>query len=222
MAEDLKKGFLLYFDYRRHLSLLSNEERGRLLMALFDYAETGKAPELEGSAVQMAFSFIASQLDRDAAKYAETCQKRREAGQKGGRPKKPKALNEKAKKANGFSENQRKAKKADTDTDTDNDTDKETEKKTETEAYMNYGGILADSPLFQKPTLNEIRSYCQEQNFHVDPERFYNYYEGVGWKLGKSPVVDWRAVLRNWEKSEEKTAVSDPINAQWFPKVEQF
>lgn len=124
MAKELQKSFMLYLDYRNHLSLLSDEERGRLLMALFDYAEREQEPELSGASL-MAFSFIRAQMDRDAAKYAEKVQKRREAGKQGGRP--PKAIEsnekqEKAKKANGFSENQTEAKKPYTDTVTDTDT----------------------------------------------------------------------------------------------------
>ena len=49
-----KKGFLLYYDYRKHLALLNDEERGKLLMALLDYGEHGTQPELEGAAL-MAF-----------------------------------------------------------------------------------------------------------------------------------------------------------------------
>ena len=71
MAQDAKKGFLLYYDYRKHLALLSDEDRGKLLMALLDYGEHGTQPELEGAAL-MAFSFIQAQMDRDAEKYAET------------------------------------------------------------------------------------------------------------------------------------------------------
>lgn len=125
MAQDIKKGFVLYYDYRKHLSLLSDEERGRLLMALLDYGEHGSKPELEGAAL-MAFSFITGQMDRDATKYEETCRKRSEAGRLGGRPSKAKGLDGKAKEANGFQDNQKKAKKANTETDTDTETETET------------------------------------------------------------------------------------------------
>lgn len=37
MAE--KKGFVIYFDWREQFELLPPEDRGKLLMALLDYAE---------------------------------------------------------------------------------------------------------------------------------------------------------------------------------------
>ena len=134
MTQENQKSFMLYYDYRKHLSILTDEERGKLLMALFDYGETKKEPELEGAAL-MAFSFIACQMDRDSEKYAKTVQKRREAGQKGGRPK-ANGSGEKAKKANGFSENQSEAKKPDTDTVTVTDTVTDTT----TSPYIPQGG----------------------------------------------------------------------------------
>ena len=117
MGHEKKKGFVLYYDYRQHLALLNNEERGQLLTALLDYGELGNEPKLEGAAL-MAFSFIRWQMDRDAAKYDETCRKRSEAGKQGGRPK-AKESDEKqteAKKANAFLEKQTEAKKADINT----------------------------------------------------------------------------------------------------------
>lgn len=127
MAQDAKKGFLLYYDYRKHLALLSDEDRGKLLMALLNYGERGDMPEdLDGMAF-MAFSFITGQMDRDAQKYADTCRKRSEAGKQGGRPKKETGKQDKAKKANGYSEKQTEAKKGDTEKETDTETVTETD-----------------------------------------------------------------------------------------------
>lgn len=78
-----KKSFMLYYDYREQLALLTDEERGRLLMAILDYGETGAEPELDG-ATRMAFSFIRAQMDRDAEKWEQTRQARARAGQQGG------------------------------------------------------------------------------------------------------------------------------------------
>lgn len=129
MAADTKRSFVLYYEYRQHLLYLSDEERGKLLMALLEYGENGTEPTLEGAAL-MAFSFIRAQMDRDAQKYAETCRKRSEAGRMGGRPPSAKDENKKqseAKKANAFSEKQIEAKKADNENDNENDNDNENE-----------------------------------------------------------------------------------------------
>ena len=59
---------------------------------------------------------------------------------------------------------------------------------------------------FQKPSVDDIRSYCQERGNKVDPEQFYNFYESKGWLVGKSPMKDWRAAVLTWEKREKEVA----------------
>lgn len=58
-----------------------------------------------------------------------------------------------------------------------------------------------DEKRFAKPTLEQVKQYCLERNNNVDSERFINYYESNGWKVGKSPMKDWKAAVRNWERS---------------------
>ena len=57
---------------------------------------------------------------------------------------------------------------------------------------------------FQKPSLDEIRQYCISRGNKVDPEQFFNFYESKGWIIGKSPMKDWRAAVRTWEKREKE------------------
>lgn len=92
-----KSSFLIYHEYREPLKLLTDEQRGQLLMALIDYSESGVVPELDGISM-MAFSFIQSQMDRDSKKYENRCSSNRENGKKGGRPKKENDLEENPKK----------------------------------------------------------------------------------------------------------------------------
>lgn len=53
---------------------------------------------------------------------------------------------------------------------------------------------------FSKPSLEEVKKYCQERNNKVDAESFINYYESVGWKVGKNKMRDWKAAVRTWER----------------------
>jgi hypothetical protein len=91
-----KKSFVLYCDYREHIKLLSVEDKAALLDAIFAYA-SGEDVELEG-AVGMAFSFITSQMERDAVKWEKKREKLRQNGAKGGLAK---ARNAKQKVAKG-------------------------------------------------------------------------------------------------------------------------
>ena len=79
-----KSSFVLYHDMRGPLELLSDEERGRLFSAIFAYSEDGVEPNFTGS-LQLAFAFVRTALDRDAAAWEDKVQKRREAGSMGGK-----------------------------------------------------------------------------------------------------------------------------------------
>lgn len=59
----------------------------------------------------------------------------------------------------------------------------------------------ATRKVFVKPTPSEIQIYVDEHNLQVDVERFFDYYEGNGWKVGKNPMKDWKATARNWSRN---------------------
>lgn len=69
---------------------------------------------------------------------------------------------------------------------------------------------------FVKPTIEEIKAYCQERNNSVDADRFFNYYEGQGWKVGKNPMKDWKAVVRTWEKNNFNQPKKEKINFSFY------
>ena len=88
MKANERKGFILYFNFAKQLRMLSMEERGELITAIFDYAEHGRTEEQLSPCAELAFSFIADVLDLDRADYEARCEQNRENGKKGGRPKK--------------------------------------------------------------------------------------------------------------------------------------
>ena len=53
--------------------------------------------------------------------------------------------------------------------------------------------------VFRKPTLEEVQAYCKERKNNVDAQRFIDFYESKGWKVGTSPMKDWKASVRTWE-----------------------
>ena len=56
------------------------------------------------------------------------------------------------------------------------------------------------SKKFIPPTLEEVTAYCQERHNNVDPQKFLDHYESVGWKKSTgTKVVNWQACVRTWE-----------------------
>ena len=102
VAEDRDR-FYIYTDYEEQLKMLTEEQIGRVFMALYHYFHTGEKLVQEQE-VNMMLSFMTSKLDKDAKYYARKVERRREAGRKGGeasaRKREQKRLAEEANQAN--------------------------------------------------------------------------------------------------------------------------
>lgn len=58
------------------------------------------------------------------------------------------------------------------------------------------------SQQFQKPTFDEVASYCAERGNSIRPQAFLAHYESNGWKVGPNPMKNWKAAVVTWENKE--------------------
>ncbi len=186
----MKTSFVLYHDIRSALELLTDAQRGKLFLAILNYSERGETPELNDSALEMAFAFIRNTLDRDAAAWEEKRQKRIAAGSLGG---KQTAAN----RANAAFAEQTKQSQANQAV--------PAPVPVPVPVPAPVPGIcISDKPRraarFIPPTVDEVRTYCRERGNAVDPVRFVDYYSANGWKVGRNRMSDWRAAVRTWER----------------------
>lgn len=67
---------------------------------------------------------------------------------------------------------------------------------------------------FIKPSVSEIddyaKTYLKEKGYLVsfNPESFFDFYESKGWFVGKNKMKDWKAAVRNWINSDNKSSKS--------------
>ena len=65
----------------------------------------------------------------------------------------------------------------------------------------------ADKPRrFIKPTVEEIAEYCKERQNKINPQSFFDWNESKGWRVGNSPMKDWKAAIRTWEQRDKANA----------------
>ncbi|GGK19041.1 hypothetical protein GCM10007962_11540 [Yeosuana aromativorans] len=74
---------------------------------------------------------------------------------------------------------------------------------------------INDIKLDQPKNENEVIDFFEKEHWpELEAKKFYNHYQGIGWKVGgKTKIVDWQATARNWilkadELKEEKTMVT--------------
>lgn len=192
----------VYTDFAETMEALSDAERGRLFMSMLQYASTGEAGTLSG-AERFVWPIAKQNIDRAQAEL----EKRAENGRKGGRPKKANESGEKQPKATESKKKQTKDNK-----------DKDKDKENNIIPLSPNGDIppKGERPpvkRFIKPTADEVRAYCAERGNRVDAQAFVDFYEAKGWKVGSSPMKDWKAAVRTWEKRDaerKQSAMSRP------------
>lgn len=165
---------------------LTDEERGRLFLAMLKYAEDGTIPAFDGNE-RFVWAIARQGIDREAA----FLQKQMENGSKGGRPKKthenPTEPTETQQNPNEPKESQKTHK--DKDKDKDNSSKENTEKRHKYGEYKNV--LLSDEELEKLKA--EFPDYLQRI------ERLSEYIAKTG-KSYKSHL----ATIRSWARSEKK------------------
>ena len=64
--------------------------------------------------------------------------------------------------------------------------------------------------IFKAPSLEELNTFCLENNLELNASDFLNYYDSNGWMVGKNKMKDWKATVRRWSKPKEQT-IFDPL-----------
>ena len=73
-----RPGIMLYFDILEPIKVLPDAEKGRLLVAMLEYGQSGIVPEFEGM-LALAWGFVKPKIDKDSAEYNKTVLKRQYA-----------------------------------------------------------------------------------------------------------------------------------------------
>ena len=84
-----RPGIMLYFDILDPIKVLPDADKGRLLVAMLEYGQTGVVPEFDGM-LALAWGFIRPKIDKDEAEYnlsvlrrqyATVCRERKKKGE---------------------------------------------------------------------------------------------------------------------------------------------
>lgn len=93
--------------------------------------------------------------------------------------------------------------------------EKEQEQEQEKEKKGGAGGRTS------RPTLEEVRSLFQEKGCPAEAEKFFDYYESNGWRVGKNPMKNWRSAASNWLRNAQvydtRGGVQKPVRREPKP-----
>ncbi len=182
--------FLFYRSYRESLNGMTQKDQLATLLAIIDYALYGVEPTLKAKMPAAVFTVARPIVDANNA--------RRAGGKKGGRPKK-KTLGFPDEESIGF-ENEK--------------PDALYNKEIKNEKEPPNSPPRGKRERFTPPTVEDVAAYCLERQNGIDPEEFVSFYASKGWKVGTSPMKDWRAAVVTWEKKRAKETSPEPESAK--------
>ncbi len=188
----MKDSFVFYASFYEAISNLPGDTQLEVYNAICKYALLGEPPELSPIAKAM-FTVMRPVMDAASARYEASVAN----GKKGGRPKKEN-LEKPSENLKGLETGNLEKPSPNLNVnvnDNDNVNVNVNDKVTE---------IRAAKPprtRFTPPSIDEVKAYCQERGNGVDAERFIDYYNANGWRVGKNAMKDWKAAVRTWEKN---------------------
>lgn len=184
----MKRRFYMYSAWERPMSKLTDEQLGKFLRIYYQMQLTGDTDvDSEDPMVDMMLEVVREQVTFDVRAYDRKCAVNKENGAKSHQtnPEEPKQTQT---VPNGV------------DSDSDTEIDSEIEPEIGIDSERLRSG--ESKKRFRPPTVEEVKAYCFERNNKVDAERFVDYYTANGWKVGKNPMKDWKAAVRNWERKD--------------------
>ena len=196
-----KPGTMFYFDILPALEKLSVEKVGTLFLASMRYAQTGEVPSFDDIVLDFAWELIKPGIDRDSRRYEDKRARGdwltycRRCKQEVVEPMDFETWREHT--DNGTLQ-------SDTDT-LPTTSPTPTTSSTPTPISTPTSNIGTDKPStrFCPPSVEDVKTYCDEMGYHVDAESFVAFYASKGWYIGKNEMKNWKQALVSWERRDE-------------------
>lgn len=207
MEDEIRpKALMIPFDKFLILDILPPEQYKNILTKMRQYVEHGEEPEGLEPMEQMAFESLRAFMNENIKTYQRTIEANRQNGRKGGRPRK-------AKETDGFSEKPAETHGEPNETHKNQSTKYKVQstKYTDSIESIEIDASASPSPRaskrFSPPGLAEIEAYFAEKGgTAAQAERFRDFYESNGWKVGKNPMKSWKAAASGWMSRDKESA----------------
>ena len=67
---------------------------------------------------------------------------------------------------------------------------------------------------FVAPSVEEIESFCSQEQLSIDAQKFVDNYAAKGWTIGSTPVHDWKALVRKWAREDQEKPAAKQIRSR--------
>ncbi len=191
-----RSSFILLLEHVHTMEELTDAEFGAFIRAYAAYVEDGTEPTFPDRSMRMMWKTVKAFDEMNCEKYTNTSESRREAGRKGAQ-KRWNCHNANSKNSNCHNANS-----------------KNSLSVSDSVSVSDIESIDASaspspraSKRFSPPGLEEIEAYFAEKGGTASQaERFRDFYESNGWKVGKNPMKSWKAAASGWMSRDKESA----------------
>jgi hypothetical protein len=194
-----RDSMIFYRSFYEAIRELPERNQVEVLRAICEFGFDGSEPEISGLS-KTIWILIKPNLQANRKKWESGCK---------AKTKQPKSKTEAKNKQTRSKVEANVYVDVDVDVDEDGNEDKDKDKNEK-------GLMVVPSELpnkkFLKPSLQEVSLYVQSKEpqankelIHQFAEKFWNFYESNGWKVGKNPMKSWQSAIRTWNETLQKT-----------------
>ena len=205
-----RTSMILLLEHVHAMDELSDEEFGAFIRNYAQYVETGLEPAYDNDrAMRMLWKVVKTFDDMNAQKRQKRIEKNRRSANKRWNDEKCKCMQTHNNDANAYAGMQTHNNDANayagmqnmqmnandalsvSDSVSESDKKEKCEKKNANEVKR-----------FKAPTVEQAKEYFADKGYmESEAERFVDHFTANGWKVGKSPMKDWKAAARNWMRN---------------------
>ena len=216
-----RDGFTFYRSFAEAINLLPEEEQLAVFRMIVQYSLDGTEPNEEAMSTYglVIWKMMRPHLASDRRRYNN--------GKRGGAPKgtvnNPKGNNQHSAKPNNREDNREdnqkdnrvdnredNQRKSNVNVNVNKNVNDNVNENENVNVNVNDNKVVRKAPQgvsFTPPSLGEIESYISKMGYEeIDAQRFYDYYQAVGWRVGNTSMQDWRAAIRRWHTTPNNTS----------------
>ena len=213
-----RTSMILLLEHVHAMDELTDEEFGAFIRNYAQYVEIGLEPAYDNDrAMRMLWKVVKAFDDMNAQKRQDRIEKNRRSANKRWNDEKCKCIQTHTNDANAYAGMQNMQMNAnayagmqnmqmnandalsvsDSVSESVSDSVSESDKKEKCEKKN-----ANEVKRFKAPTVEQAREYFSEKGYmESEAERFVDHFTANGWKVGKSPMKDWKAAARNWMRN---------------------
>lgn len=193
------------FEDAEELKSYTDEQVGKIFKAYIAGAVFGEASSVSDPLCKR----VLRDLFKEDGQALQVWERNDKNGGKGGRPPKPKQNPNETQPKPKQNPNKTQSEPKQNPIEIEEEIEIEKERERE-ERSKNNIGANAPARVFRRPTLMEVKEYCEQRQNGIVAEQWYDYYEANGWKVGRNPMKDWKACVRSWEQRRKEEQANRP------------